>query len=86
MSKSKPTQRKKTIELTARGVFQINIAPAGETVRKKIARLRSGCAPSANGATVRLLHKSDSGRCTETFGQSFLHVVSPAEKSGRNRK
>ena len=39
MSKSKPTQRKTTIELTARGVFQISTARAGETERKKIARL-----------------------------------------------
>ena len=39
MSKSKPTQRKTTIELTARGVFQISTTPAGETERKKIARL-----------------------------------------------
>ena len=38
MSKSKPTQRKTTIELTARGVFQISAARAGETERKKIAR------------------------------------------------
>ena len=39
MSKSKLTQRKTSIELTARGVFQIRTARAGETERKKIARL-----------------------------------------------
>ena len=39
MSKSRPTQQKTTIELTARGVFQISTARAGETERKKIARL-----------------------------------------------
>ena len=38
MSKSKPTQQQTTIELTARGVFQISAARAGETERKKIAR------------------------------------------------
>ena len=54
MSKSKPTQRKTTIELTARGVFQINTTPAGETKRKKIAapiRLRA-IGKKADGTTI----------------------------------
>ena len=54
MSKSKPTQRKTTIELTARGVFQINTTPAGETKRKKIAapiRLRA-IGKKADGTTM----------------------------------
>ena len=39
MSKYKPMRQKTTIELTRHGVFQINTARAGETERKKIARL-----------------------------------------------
>ena len=38
MSKSRPTQQKTTIELTADGVFQIKAAKAGKTERRKIAR------------------------------------------------
>ena len=76
MSKSKPTQRKKTIELTARGVFQINITPAGETVRKKIGapiRLRA-IGKKEDGATLaqirfRTMHGDFR---SEFFAMSYL--------------
>ena len=39
MRKVRPKQSKGTIELTKQGVFQISSTPAGDTERKKIARL-----------------------------------------------
>ena len=48
MSKSKPTQRKTTIELTARGVFQISIDSGWRDGAKENRARRSACAPSAN--------------------------------------
>ena len=53
MSKSKASEQKTIIELTARGIFQIGSTPAGGTVRKKIAapiRLRA-IGKRENGAT-----------------------------------
>ncbi len=54
MRKSKPTQPKSTIELTARGVFQLRATPGGESERKKIARsirLRAIGKREADGVT-----------------------------------
>jgi uncharacterized protein (DUF927 family) len=77
MRKSRPPQSKTTIELTARGVFQIRTTPAGDTKRKKIARpihLRAIGKRESDGATFaqirfRTMHGDDR---SEFFAMSNL--------------
>ena len=77
MSKPKPTQQKTTIELTPRGVFQISTMPAGDTIRKKIARrirLRAIGKRESDGVTfAQITFRTMHGDCrSEFFANSNL--------------
>ena len=53
MSKSKPSGQKTTIELTARGMFQIGYDSGWRHGSEKGSPSRSDCAPSGKARTVR---------------------------------